>query len=738
MRPTVPLRAPAGCPLSMPRRSGRGERRAGSPRGANAHVADVLGRILVLALLVAALAPAAAAAPRYLRFEGVAWGEPAEVWVRFEDEQQDALPIETYERYGSLDGTDIWFIGTYDGVPVRRRTDPSHFTSIRVTDERQPGRSDRWEMWSSSYEGCVDGPFLDCGEVFQQVVVTGANDSILRASLPRTPADFARFDSARYEIIHFYEYGNQILLSAILDPTPAPEPSRGPLLAAGVAALLLAARRRRAAKTTPQVRSAAALGLAAIAASASTAQTVTIEQVADDHRALPVLDSSGDMAIVDYPAVWFKPSGAARELVLAAGDPAPGVPGAVVHDYFLQPMIGAGGQIVIHGWAAIGSERRAVVWQRSTDGTVSPVLLEGDPVPDHPPSDTFTSFILHTHVGGSSLVTAEFDIGATGDEAHVLLRIDDTGGITPVIEKGAEPPGVTPGETLGSIGSARLTTDGGVAFSGYVVDDAGMTDPLSDQAIWATSTSGAFELIAREGSAAPGTSGAHFRALQGLQMAPTGDIAFLSGLIVGTGDAVLGNDWGIWRRPAGGALSLALRIGDAAPGTTSTFLSIENLTQSETGDLAFYGFLDHVGGVDSTADEGIWVMDGAGVVSLVVQEGDPRLMMPAGSQLDRLFPSGLNSLGQVAITLQYEAGAGDFDVMNDSALFLASADGDWVRIAQEGELGPPSVGGPGVGSGRFARSGRRFLNDIPQVVFNLHIGFVGGPVFVATITPDAP
>lgn len=29
---------------------------------------------------------------------------------------------------------------------------------------------------------------------------------------------------------------------------------------------------------------------------------------------------------------------------------------------------------------------------------------------------------------------------------------------------------------------------------------------------------------------------------------------------------------------------------------------------------------------------------------------------------------------------------GDFDVTNDSALLLASADGDWGRIAQEGPV----------------------------------------------------
>ena len=153
--------------------------------------------------------------------------------------------------------------------------------------------------------------------------------------------------------------------------------------------------------------------------------------------------------------------------------------------------------------------------------------------------------------------------------------------------------------------------------------------------IWADDSTGTRQLIIRVGDTAVGTTSAVFSAMSDPLYNANEEIAFNGTLKTGVGGvtslpALTANNIGIWSN-TGGTLHLVARRGAQAPGcpagaTFSTFTStvlpdqggVVMLANLNSGTVALPG----PGGVIPSNNIGIWAVDTAGALQLIVRKGD--------------------------------------------------------------------------------------------------------------------
>jgi hypothetical protein len=207
-------------------------------------------------------------------------------------------------------------------------------------------------------------------------------------------------------------------------------------------------------------------------------------------------------------------------------------------------------------------------------------------------------------------------------------------------------PGTPSGVNFSFFNHAPLLNDAGqVAFHSWLIGSG--VDSTNNSGIW-RGAPGSLSLVARRGSAAPGTgSGVNFSSLFSPVLNDAGQVAFRAGL---TGSGVdASNNAGIWRG-APGSLSLVARMGSAAPGTGSgvNFSSLTNPVLNDAGQVAFQATLTG-SGVDSSNNQGIW-RGAPGSLSLVARMGSAAPGTGSGVNFSYLSNPVLNDGGQVAFT----------------------------------------------------------------------------------------
>lgn len=217
--------------------------------------------------------------------------------------------------------------------------------------------------------------------------------------------------------------------------------------------------------------------------------------------------------------------------------------------------------------------------------------------------------------------------------------------------------------------SIELLGAGRGAFSAKLSIGPGGVTTTSDSGIW-SEKGGALNLVVREGEAAPGTSaGVLFGELSVGRWNSSGALAFESALQAGTGGVTSSNDTGIWAN-VGNGLQLIAREGSPAPGTPSGVVfgdSFLGPNLNADGELALTANLKTGVGPVTTADnEGIWVMRGGQPLSLLVREGQQTTANPVpvtigGSNLDltNLSYPEIDLLGRVSFNGHFiEGGTG--------------------------------------------------------------------------------
>jgi hypothetical protein len=244
-------------------------------------------------------------------------------------------------------------------------------------------------------------------------------------------------------------------------------------------------------------------------------------------------------------------------------------------------------------------------------------------------------------------------------------------------------------------GALRFSPDGRVLFTSRLTNDAHNLPATSDTGLFGGFL-GSLALVAREGDAAPGTSGALFGDFVGGSTPPTvitqftgfnrnGRVMFLATL---TGGDVVGttNDVALYTGIPG-ALTIAVRKGQTMlPGLTAASFSGNN---QMAGDRILYNLQLAGAGVTTANDESLWLYTPGLGNTLLLREG-----ALAPGTAGAVFSGGFN-LGSSAVTVngRFEFVAslsgGDANAANDQAIYIADTTGAApTLLARKGSPAP--------------------------------------------------
>jgi len=350
-----------------------------------------------------------------------------------------------------------------------------------------------------------------------------------------------------------------------------------------------------------------------------------------------------------FPSALFVYRDGASDLVVSAGDPAPGTTSQFEGfpiPFTAAPHIGHT-NISFDGSADfIGDLDGVWVWR---PGGIDKVFAGRDDRPPGTPPGTHFFQWFHTMArSGNVLLNANFiPPGGTSFNNQGFFR-DTGGGLRVVAKTGRPAPGFPAGTVFGNglhVGLSpfgRWSHDdiGRIAFNAKAMGPT--FDATSDEGIWHEKVSG-LELIVREGWPVPGAPGAVFRSGE-FGSRTFGDNDLLGVLINSAGGMIFGAHMAIDDGFAGtglfttrsGSPELVLRAnafdegppGDQAPGFPAgqTLGRFRHGTINDNGAITFAALVKLAPG-SSRATAGLWVEDD-GVFVLVGHPTDPAPLLP--------------------------------------------------------------------------------------------------------------
>ncbi len=280
------------------------------------------------------------------------------------------------------------------------------------------------------------------------------------------------------------------------------------------------------------------------------------------------------------------------------------------------------------------------------------------------------------------------------------------GGLSLLAKTGDTPPGVAGAQFrgFGADWTALSVNDANqVAFQGNMLIGPGGVTGTDDTGIWGPAGGGAFQLVARTGSSAPGAGSATFALLDTVALNSQSSLSFL-GALTGAGiDS--SNDYGLWAARQGATPQLVLREGDAAPGLTGEMVGSQfdfNSTLLGNDTLVLAAEL-------ASGGAAIWLYNlVANTIELVlgpgedvtVAQGDVRTITKAwfGDASDLEIHSGgedgkktiANSSDQIAALLEFsDASFGVFRLTIDDGV-CAAANGEDLVLSDDTVTGVES------------------------------------------------
>ncbi len=357
-----------------------------------------------------------------------------------------------------------------------------------------------------------------------------------------------------------------------------------------------------------------------------------------------MVNASGDAAIratcrTDGPltpctGLW---TGAAGNLQLLAftGDPAPGTGGLPFGQNFAIASFDDFGVTSFNSDFFAPEGQRFGMWE-GTPGSLEPIVVPGDPVPDTVGQSFVEAGGLTNRAGTTVIAAATADPTLFSSWGYWRTGAN---GLIIVAKAGDEAPG-TGGRTFGNLtagasgaaGAGWPPTDapsvadvtgpilnqlGHVAFNGFL-DPVDPWTGFGDEGIWIQDDLG-LRLVTMVGDPAPGTAGLQFGDFNHVNFNSLGQVAFDAA--VTSGDPA--NDHGIWRGSPDN-ITLVVREGDPAPGTdgeTFKYLTY-GPSMNDTGELVFQARLAESG------NDGIWVARPDGTIELVVRDGEVLKVKP--------------------------------------------------------------------------------------------------------------
>ena len=335
------------------------------------------------------------------------------------------------------------------------------------------------------------------------------------------------------------------------------------------------------------------------------------------------------------------------------------------------------------------------------------VALSGQPAPgtgagiNYAPGFGSPTLSDSGQVGYTAILTGT---GVTGSTNRALYAGNSTSPQL-VARAGNAAPGTSAGVTYSvNIGTPVLNDAGQVAYSASLTG-SGVTTANSD-ALFA-GTFAAPQLVAREGSAAPGAAaGVNYSLFFDPTLSDDGQVAYLAHL---TGTGVTSANFVAMYAGNIASPQQVARADDAAPGTPAgvTYLSFGIPVLNDAAQLAYIVSLAG-SGVSSTNDSAIYAGSFASP-QLIAREGNAAPGTTAGVNYLTLGVPTLNDTGQIAFTTRL-TGTGVTGA-NDAALYAGTLVSPQL-VARSGDAAP----GTGAGVNYFI-PGAPALNDVGQVAY---------------------
>ncbi len=347
---------------------------------------------------------------------------------------------------------------------------------------------------------------------------------------------------------------------------------------------------------------------------------------------------TGSVTAADANGVWATNGSSTPALIAREGSVAPGTGSAKFATFTAVGLTDSGGAIVAGtvsgGTPAVTAADNAGVWEGKTSGTLALMLRNGEMVSTSSGTKTIASFKflpVETYVNGQTRgfgpTTGHLAANATySDKTTGIVKVTTAASPTAVATSGDAADGTT-GATFAVFSSPAINDTNRVAFAATV--KGGDTTTKNGGGIWADTSGGTRQLVARLGSMAPGTgTSATFLTLSDPVFNANEAVAFRGTLSVGTGLATAATASGIWCNSTG-VLALVAQQGGQAPGCPAgvTFSSFNELAlddidgETHKGGVMFMATLSGTG-VTAANNTAIFAQDSTGAVQLIVRTGD--------------------------------------------------------------------------------------------------------------------
>jgi len=389
--------------------------------------------------------------------------------------------------------------------------------------------------------------------------------------------------------------------------------------------------------------------------------------------------------------VFSEGGGNGLEVVARTGSPVPDTIAGVNFSIFGAPVLNSAGQTAFRAIVTgteVNEGNSLGIFSEGGGSGLEIVARRGNAVPGTNAGLNFsvlTSEPVLNNAGQTAFRGIVFGPGVDGTNNNAIFSEGRGNGPEIVAREGSPAPGT--GANFEGDNNVVVLNDAGQTAFLELINGPGVVNLNNRFGIWSEGRGNGLELVARGGNAAPGTGdGVNFFVLMDPVINSAGQTAF-TGNLAGPGIRA-SNGSGIWSEGGGNGLELVVRAGDAAPGTSAgiTFSAFRSVALNDAGQTAFRGVL---GGFDPGVgafinDFGVWSEGGGNGLELVAREGSPAPGTSDGVNFLRLNDPVLNGAGQTAFA-GFLTGTG-VNATNDLGLFAEDSLGVLTLIARTGDL----------------------------------------------------
>ena len=331
------------------------------------------------------------------------------------------------------------------------------------------------------------------------------------------------------------------------------------------------------------------------------------------------------------------------------------------------------------------------------------VALKGDQVYGQPLGVVYKKFGIPSIVEGSNVAFRADIVTDDGTKKVIVAGFPPT----VLLTKGDIAPGAG-ASTFKSFKDPVINNNGEVAFLAAI----GGATPTTNKGLW-SNFGGMLQLVARNGSPAPGIPGAILRGVKSAVITD-GGVIFTGVLQIGPGSVTGGNDIALWYwEPFGGA-QLLFREGQSmspggTPETVQNFKALVSVAKSPGHGRTFGAEVTML--VKFVSGKTAIVEVSPGFTEIEVYTGGTLTSAIPGAVWKKFGIPATNQFGQYAFLGLLENGLGGISSAANAAIFAGGGAATLDLIAQKGD------DAPGIASGKFASFKSPVINSNNDVAF---------------------